>query len=267
MTTVLRATAIVAALSLGFGTAVSAQAVAGSFSPNPVAPGTPVTFTGTDATGLGLNLPSSCTWFTIHQGTPAGPVVPLGIGCPAVIVPIAPNGSFSFTWDQLDASGALVAPGLYWFETFVFDPGFTTTFTDFFCISIQPATAPSLVQTSLGPFIAKVGQSTGLTISSAGDPGRSYVTALSLTSNNPINLFGLQFCLSPDVLLNISLVNPGSVMTNSIGFLDAAGNSSGLTVNIPNDPSLAFQGFHTQALISGALGFKLTNDLSFTIQP
>ena len=188
-------------LTMCLAASSGAQAVAGSFSPNPVTPGAPVTFTGTDATGLGLNLPSPCTWFTIHQGTPTGPVVQLGIGCPAVIVPVAPNGTFFFTWDQLDASGALVAPGLYWFETFVFDPSFGATFTDFFCISIQPAGDPSLVMNG----VVKVGQSTGLTVNSPADPNRPYLTALSLTSNTPFALSGLQFCLSIDPLFNLSL--------------------------------------------------------------
>ena len=71
---------------------LSAQTVAGSFSPNPVAPGVPVTFTGTDASGHGVNLPSPCGWYRIHQGSQTGPIVNLGIFCIQVIVPIAANG-------------------------------------------------------------------------------------------------------------------------------------------------------------------------------
>lgn len=250
-------------LSLCLAGAVRAQAVAGSFTPNPAPPGAAITFTGTDSTGGGLNLPSPCTWYRIRPGTPAAPPLSLGIGCPAVIVPVAPNGTFSFSWDQTDSSGTLVPPGLYWVETFVFDPSFSTTFTDFFCISIQPAGAPALVQNSP----AQVGQSASLTISSPAHPGAAYLTALSATSNTPFTLFGQLFCLSPDNLFNISILNPASVMSSWFGFLDATGTSSGLAVDVPADPSLAYLGFHAQAVIAGPAGFVLTNDLSFTIQP
>src|SRR5262245_49002251 len=49
--------------------AVQAQVVAGSFSPNPAPIGVPVTFTGTEAAGQGVQLPSPCGWYRIHQGS------------------------------------------------------------------------------------------------------------------------------------------------------------------------------------------------------
>src|SRR5436190_4545349 len=122
-----------------FATAIPAQGVAGSFSPNPVAPGALVTLTCTDATGGGLQLSSPCTWFDIHQGSQAGPVVQLGLACPTVIVPIAPNGTFQFTWNQMDQNGRTVAPGSYWFETRAWDATFSVQHVNWFCISIQPA--------------------------------------------------------------------------------------------------------------------------------
>jgi hypothetical protein len=232
-----------------------AQAVAGSFSPNPVAPGVPVTLTCTDATGQGLNLPSPCTWYEIHQGSQAGPVVPLGIGCPAVIVPIAPNGTFQFTWDQLDANGRLVPPGLYWFETRAWDPQFSVLHTNWFCISIQPPGAPAL--TAAGP--ARRGQATALSIAAPTEPGAVWIAAAAFTSNTPFSIFGLDTCLSLPAFLD-PIMAP-------IGALDGNGNSSGMALVIPNSPVVLWQSLHVQALLVGNSGLRLTNDLSFTVQP
>ena len=63
------------------------------------------------------------------------------------------------------------------------------------------------------------------------------------------------------------MLQPASVFTNGVGLLGGAGRSHGLAVNIPDDPSLAYQGFHVQALLATPSGPKLTNDLSLTIQP
>ena len=240
--------------SLLFSAGASAQAVAGAFSPNPAPPGVPVTFTGTDALGQGLNLPSPCTWYRIHQGTQSGPVVPLGGGCPAVIVPVAPNGTFSFTWDQRNAAGQFVAPGTYWFETLAWDQGFQTLHTNWFCISIQPAGAPAL--TAAGP--ARVGQSTPLQITAPSEAGALWIVACSLDSNAPISVFGVDTCLSLPLFLE--------PFTTPRGVLDATGNSTGLALVLPNVPQFLWQGLHVQSLILGAAPV-MTNDLSFTIQP
>jgi hypothetical protein len=222
-----------------------------------------VTLTGTDATGAGLQLPSPCTWFQIHQGTPTGPIVPLGIGCPTVIVPVLPNGSFSFTWDQKDASGAFVPPGDYWFRTSAWDGGFTTLYVDWHCISIQPAGAPAL--SSSTP--AKVGASLDLALSSPAHPGALYVAAASVTSNLPIPLPGKLTCLSPDGLFALSLVPTSTVFLNFQGALDGAGQATGLAVAVPAMPSLAYQSLKVQAVLVTPAGYTATNGLSFAIQP
>lgn len=232
-----------------------AQTVAGSFSPNPVAPGVPVTFTGTDAGGQGIHLPSPCSWFRIHAGSQTGPIVNLGLSCPAVLVPVAANGTFSFVWDQRDDMGQLVAPGLYWFEVRAYDNGFTTAYTDWFCISIQPPGAPALF--AAGP--ARLGQNNLLRITAPGQGGAIWVAAASLSSNAPIVVPGLDICLGDPLFFG--------PFTTPVGGLDAGGNSSGLELIVPAAPSVLWQGLHVQALLFGASGLLVTNDLSFTIQP
>jgi hypothetical protein len=231
---------------------LSAQTVAGSFSPNPVAPGVPVTFTGTDASGHGVNLPSPCGWYRIHQGSQTGPIVNLGIFCIQVIVPIAANGTFSFTWDQRDATAQLVPPGTYWFETRVWDSGFTTLSIDWFCLSIQPAGVPAL--TASGP--ARLGLSTPLQVTAPTEPGALWIVAASLSSNNPIFPGA---CLSDPIFFE--------PFTAPIGVLDGSGLSSGLALLVPSSPVALYQGIHVQSLIFGASSLLLTNDVSFTVQP
>lgn len=233
---------------------VHAQAVAGSFAPNPVAPGVPVTLTCTDATGQGLQLPSPCTWYRIHQGSQTGPDVTPGAFCPTVIVPVPPNGTFQFTWNQLDANGRPMQPGTYWFLTRAWDSAFSVLHENWFCISVQPAGAPAL--TATGP--ARLGQATALQIAAPGHAGALHIAACSFTSNNPVSFFGLDTCLSLPAFLD-TLVAP-------IGVLDGAGNSAGMALVIPNVPIALWQSLHVQALLVGG-SMVLTNDLSFTVQP
>jgi hypothetical protein len=231
-----------------------AQTVSGSFSPNPVLPGQTVTFTGTDAAGSGLNLPSPCGWYKIHQGSPTGPEIVLGIFCPQVIVPVPANGTFSFTWDQMDQNGRQVPPGLYWIVTRVWDPNFTQLSMDEFCLSIQPATATSLVQNAP----VRVGQSAGFTVSSPSEPGAAYGVAWSLTANDVLALPGLQFCLEPPIFT--------AGLTNALGALDNNGQSNGLAITLPNIPQIAYLGMHFEGIVVGSQ-FRKTNAVAVTIQP
>lgn len=233
--------------------AVSAQTVSVQFSPNPAPPGTPVTITGTDATGQGLTLPSPCGWVRIYQGSQTGPFVGPLVGCIQVLVPVAPNGSFSLQWDQQDQNGRNVPPGTYWVETRVFDANFNVR-TDWFCLSVQGAGVPAL--TAAGN--AVVGQSTALQVNAPNAPAGFWFAAASLSSNNPISVLGLNTCLSTPIT--------GDVFTNPFGQLDAAGQSAGIALNIPNLAPLRYLGLQLQALVVGGPGLQLTNALSFTIQ-
>lgn len=244
------------ALLVGLGLVSSPTAqrnLSGEFSPNPAAPGEPVTFTLTDASGQGMFLPSSCGFFTIYVGTQEGPVVGPSVVCPQVIIPVEPNGSFSFTWDQKDASGNPVPPGRYWFQAHVSGGVTPTIFTEWFCLSIQGPGEPAL--TAAGP--AEVGGTTFMTISSASDTGAPYLAAMSLSSNNPFSSLGLDTCLSQPIF-----IVPG---VDALGTLGPNGEAV-LAVEIPNIPQLAYLGFHVQAVIGGRV-LHLTNDLSFSIRP
>ena len=253
--------------SLFLAPTLAAQAVSGSFSPNPAFPGERITFTGTDATGRGFNISSPCAWYRIHAGTPDGPLVPLGLVCPliTIVVPVPPDGSYSIEWDQTTyepATGRVpVPPGLYWFEIVSHAPVTYAPSTDYFCISIQDPGAPALMQT--GP--VQLGSPASLEISSPSDPLALYALAASWTSNRPMLSIGV--CLSPDSLLNLSLARPNAVFVNGSGLLDGAGRSQGVAVRIPDLPALAYRGFHVQAVIGTSTGLKITNDLSLTIRP
>jgi hypothetical protein len=231
-----------------------AQAVAGSFAPNPAPIGVPITFTATESAGVGLNLPSPCGWYRIHQGSQTGPIVPLGLACIQVIVPVAANGTFAFTWDQRDASSVQVPPGQYWVEVRTWDQQFTTLHVNWFCIAIQNPGEPAI--TAAGP--ARLGLNTPLQIAAPSEPGATWIVACSLDSNTPLAVPGLGICLSDPLFFG--------PFTAPLGVLDAAGNSSGLELIVPSAPSVLWQGLHVQSLIFGAVPV-MTNDLSFTIQP
>lgn len=235
--------------------ALSAQRVSAEFSPNPAPPGAAITMTCTDATGQGLNLPSPCTWYRIHQGTQGGPVVPLAVGCPTVIVPVAPNATFQLQWDQRDGNGQLVSPGRYWIEVRTWDSAFSLLVVDWFCISIQAANEPAL--TAAGP--VRLGQVTPLAIAAPQQPGALHLAAAALSMNQPLSAFGIDTCLGLPLFLDPLAV--------PIGVLDGAGNSSGLAIGIPNVPVALRQAIHVQALLTGPAGMQTTNALSFTIQP
>jgi hypothetical protein len=246
-------TAISVLAFLGLAAATAAQSVSATIAPNPALPGVPITITGNDTTGSGLQLPSPCTWVAIHRGSQTGPVVNTGLGCPAVLVPIASYGSFQLTWDQTD-DGVPVPPGAYWLEVRTLDILATTFRTDWFCISIQQATDAAL--TAAGP--VRVGMVTPLQISAPQEPGAIYLAAVAFSANDPISVFGLDTCLQPPIVIDL--------LAAPLGALDGNGNSQGLQLQIPNTPIATFQGVHVQALLAGST-LLLTNSLTFTIQP
>lgn len=256
------ATSLFASCALTAG--LDAQAIAGSFSPNPAELGDVITFTGTDSRGFGFFLGTPCSWHLVHQGTQDGPLIDIVQGCGQIVVPVAPSGSHSITWDQMDFHGNAVPPGKYWFEIKSGSGLDGSLRVDWFCLEIRTAASdPALRQASP----AQVGAVVPLEIEAPDDPFALYRVVASFTSNNPLRALGLDFCVSPDPLLLWSLLQPSSLFTEGIGILDGAGKSTGLAVNIPNNPALAYQGFHLQAVLITASGSVLTNDLSLTILP
>jgi hypothetical protein len=238
-----------------------AQSVGGSFSPNPARPGDTISFSATDSTGLGFAF--ACEWYIVHQGAPDGPKIQLFDGCSAQISSVGAHEALVAVWDQTDRLGNPVPAGKYWFEVRTLHPVTFELRTDFFCLSIQDSAAPALRQT--GP--VRVNASTALVIEAPTEPFAWYRAAASLTSNHSFDAFGLSFCLTPDPLFRASLSSPGAIFTNAVGTLDGQGRSFGFTVDVPNDPSLAYLGLHVQALLGTATGRKLTNDISITILP
>ena len=200
-------------------------------------------------------LPSPCGWYRIHQGGQTGPIVPLGQFCLQVLVPVAANGTFSFNWNQRDSTGALVPPGSYWFEVRTYDAGFAGIRTDWFPVSIQSPPTPAL--TATGP--ARVGMVTPMQISAPLEPGAVYAAALAFTSNVPLVVLGLQSDLDASLTFDF--------LQAPVGALDAAGQSAGLALAVPNSPFALWQGAHVQALIAGTAGLQLTNSIAFTVQP
>ena len=252
---------------LATAAAAHGQDIAVEITPSPALPGEPITVLANDATGAGLNLGSPCTWYEFHRGTPDGPVITFDIVCPGVVIPVGPFGSFGVVWDQTDASagGALVPPGTYWVRLAAWDPGFTTLYEDWACLSIQAAGAPALTRSTE----AKLGASLDLEVSSPAHPGAIYVAAASLTSNHPIALpsVGLT-CIDVDPVLVFSLTDPATFQ-NFLGVLDGAGQSSGLSIQIPNLPGLAYQPLKVQAFLlsEGSSTVVATNGLAVSIEP
>lgn len=232
---------------------LSAQNLSGEFTPNVVQVGTPVTFTITDATGQGLNLPSSCTWYGIFQGAQNGPRLSLPGFCLAVLVPVAPGGSASYTWNQQDTGGQVPA-GQYWFRATAWDSGINRQFTDWFCLSILNPGEPAY--TVQNP--PQLGTTANFSIAAPQDPGAIYLSALSFSSNNPVSAGGLQSCLSLPIVTGL---------TNGLGALDGQGNVSGIALPIPNIPALHNLGLHSQALLLTTGGLlRLSNDVSMTLR-
>lgn len=232
---------------------IAAQSLAGEFSPQVAPFGTPVTFTITDSTGQGVNLSSPCGWYAIFQGSQGGPQLQLGQSCLQVIVPVAPGGSATFTWDQRDVNGQVPA-GQYWFRARVWDSGINRQLTDWFCLSIvNPGEPQYTVQAPL-----QLGQTAQFAIAAPQQPNAIYFTALSFSSNNPVTAAGLATCLSLPIFTGLQ---------NGFGALDAQGNSAGVALPIPNIPALQNTGLHSQAVLFTTAGaVLLTNDISMVLR-
>lgn len=243
------------------------QRVSASVTPNPAPQGQPITIAITEANGTGATLPSSCAFQSIHSGSPTGPVVFAPI-CLLVLTPIAPWGTASQIWTQMNSSGVQVPPGTYWFEVRTLDTGASNPVSDFFCVTIQGTQMdPSL--TAGGP--AQRGQALPLSISAPNFSNGVYVAAASLTTNTGQTLGPLSPCLDPDPLFALSFPVPDPVLfTGFQGPLDAQGSASGLAVNIPDVPALQCKGLHVQAAVldptTSPPAAALTNALSFSIQ-
>lgn len=241
-----------ATILLSFAAPLAAQNLAGEFTPSVAPIGTPVTFTITDSTGQGLNLPSMCTWYAIFQGSQTGPRLTLPGFCLTVLVPVAPGGSASYTWDQRD-NGSQVPAGNYWFRASVWDSTISRQFIDWFCLTLVDPGDPTF--TMQAP--AQLGQTVPFAIQAPQQPSAIHYVAMSFSSNNPVTLPGLATSLSLPIFTG---------MQNGLGALDAQGNSTGIALSIPNLPALHNRGLHAQALLLSNSSLLVTNDVSITLR-
>ncbi len=94
-------------------------------SPANPAPGQQITVTLLNNSNQTIQLPSSCTYTGVFNGSNCiGPSLKTFF-CLSVIVPIPPGGSRSATWDQTDDSNQQVPPGGYSVEVRYWDANFT----------------------------------------------------------------------------------------------------------------------------------------------
>ncbi len=241
-----------ALVALAFSSYAAAQ-ISVEVTPNPAPIGAPITVTVTDSSGVGIQLPSSCTWFDVRQGSQSGPIVGPGGFCAQVIVPVGPNQSFSFGWDQTNSStGLQVPPGRYWIRTNVFTSTFATI-NDWFCVDIQDPSEPSMTANG----IVQVNNLTTFDVSSPAHPNELYGVLFSFDQNTPLAVPGII-----DLCLSAPIFSVGS------GTLDGTGFDNSFQFFVPNQSALAFSGFHLQTIIvDQSLNFIDTNALSLTIQP
>lgn len=233
---------------------LAAQAISLEFTPNPAAPGMPVTITGTNASASTVVLSSPCGWLSIHQGSQQGPVVGPNLICIQILRNVAPGGTFNVSWNLRDPNNVPVPPGEYWVETRVWDANFTAIMTNWFCITVLQPGVPLLTAGGL----ATRGQSTPLQINASVHANGYWFCALSLDSNNPVSVLGLNTCLSVPIT--------GAVFTNAFGQLDGLGNSTGIALNVPNLAFIQHWGLQVQALLVSNAGLGLTNSQSFTVR-
>ena len=247
-------------VSIVAGAPLAAQTLSGSFASNPVQVGQTITLTVTDATGNGFFANSSSCYGRTVLALPGGPVVFAPMICTADIVFIAPNGSWTVTWNQTGNSGQQVLPGTYWFAAGA------NGVTNYFPITIQAnPQEPTLLQTAP----AQVNQPLTLSLQSPLDPGALYLTAFSLTTNTGFASNVGFVALDQDFLYLLSLsAQPPWLFANTVGTLDSNGDSPPIIFSIPNLPSLAYKGLATQSVLLDSGGqLVLSNPLTFTIAP
>lgn len=232
--------------------AASAQFV--TVAPNPSAQNQALNLTVTETAGSPLQLSSPCGWYRVRAGSPSGRLVATNAFCPQIIVNVAPNGSYTNQWDQIDAAtGRPVPPGRYWIESAVILSNGTVQ-RDWTSVDIVPSATPVRSVVQLAP--AVVGQPLPLRVFAANHPNESYALFLGFSQNNPIIAPGF---------LELSLSDPLFLLES--GTLDAAGTSSTFNILIDNNPTLAFVGFHVQAVIvDSAFTLNTTNALGVLIQ-
>ena len=253
------ALALCAALARA-GSAPEAQSLAGALTPAPALPGETVSMVVTDTTGEGFLF--GC-FPEIHPGSQAAAPIPPFIGCAAVLFAVAPHGSVGMTWDQTIGGGAAVPPGDYWLRFQSFSLDFQEARSDWFCLSVQLPDAPTL--RLLEP--ARVGADAAMEVVLPGATFAPYRVLASLDSAWPLELPGLELCLTHDALFEQTLYPDNGVFVGGSGFLDVNGRTDDVALRVPDDPSLAYQGLVAQAVIELGGNLYPTNAVAITVAP
>jgi hypothetical protein len=140
------------ALPLGAQVPCGLTGVTVTLSPDSALPGQPILVTLTNNSNQLIQLPTSCTYQSIHAGNTCAGGLVFGPFCLQVITPINVGQSHSMFWDQLDQNGLQVPDGEYSVSMFYYD----SNFVPFNCcptltISSEPGTAYCFGDGSDGP--------------------------------------------------------------------------------------------------------------------
>jgi hypothetical protein len=257
---------LLAASVLMCSSALPGQALCVQVSPDPAPVGALITVTCHATSATALFTPNGCLVQSIHSGTPNGPVV-RSYFCITIPVQIPGCGTTmprTATWNQLDAGNVQVPPGLYWFKILHAPSGFSTTTTEWHCVTISGA-APEPVLSAAAT--TAWGVPFQLTLTAPTHPNEFYAFALSGSTNVGLALSPTLFlCLDQDWIFNLTFPTPDpTVFAGFQGTTDASGNAVG-TIFIP-PLFLGCFPLHAQAgLVDAGSNVYLSNEIHFTIQ-
>lgn len=251
-----------AALLLAPG-ALSQSQFSVTITPNPAPPGATIVVTATAAAGSNLFTPFGCLVNGVFDAPGGNLVAPSP--CTFLGLTVPPCGSTSplmWQWNQNTTSGAAVPGTTYWFDIqYVVGGPFGPTTSEWYCVTIDDPANPVPALTAANTPVA--GSQFMMTLDSPNDAGATYIAAISGTSNTGQTVLpGVTSCLDADALFAVSFPAQPSLFSNFNGNLDASGNAT-LGINIP--PGLSCLQAHVQALIFGATGFRVSNDLTATV--
>ena len=237
----------------------SAQALlSASAVQNPALINTTVSLT-VEATAT-ASLLTGCGIIEVREGSPTGPIVYQPLFCIGLFILVGPGTPYTVGWpgtatpgtyyvriDYSDtATGALQPPA--WFPVRVDDPN----------------TPNDPILTSSGAITG--GATTTFQVSHPIAAGATYIMAASQTTNTGFAVSATtRVDLDMDFVFSLSypLALPG-VFNNFVGNLDASGNSSGVSINVP--PGIIAPGAPAavQCGIIGTGGITVSNCLTFS---
>jgi hypothetical protein len=248
--------------------AIAAQQLSVTVSPNPAPPGSSITIQAKAAFGT-LYTPNGCLVTGVTQGTPTGPTVAFSF-CTLVpvLIPLCTSTAAprTYTWNQAVSGGGFAAPGDYFFHIQHSPAPFGAVTTETFGVRIQ---APGAGPTLAAPVAPTWGSFFTLNIAAPANPGDLYALALAGSTNFGIpTVQGPFIWLDFDLLFQLTVPPAIPAFSTFLGALDASGAAPGLGFFIPPaPPGISCLPLHAQAAVLDASGnLFLTNGLSLTIK-